>query len=298
MKSALSIGNFDGLHIGHRKLLSSLASLARERDLRSVVVTYDNLPAQYLNNHSRPLLLMPAEQKKQSILALGIDEARVLHFDEKLAQTSADDFLHGFIMPRLTPEIIVVGYDSHFGHKRQGDYDFLLRHAMDYGYDLRYVEPLFHQGRVVSSTLVRNLLLEGELEAANELLAGPYALYGKIVPSSGIGCQLGFPTANLELFEPNQLVPRTGVYLSRVRLEHEEFFGLTNIGSGPTLKKDGAIAIETYVIDFSGQLYGREMSVELIKYLREEKLFPNRGELIKAINEDLFRARTILGAGL
>ncbi|MGC9361503.1 MAG: bifunctional riboflavin kinase/FAD synthetase [Candidatus Syntrophosphaera sp.] len=298
MNSALSIGNFDGLHIGHRKLLSSLAFLARERDLRSVVVTYDNLPAQYLNNHSRPLLLMPAEQKKQGILGLGIDEVRVLHFDEKLAQTSAEDFLHGFIMPRLTPEIIVVGYDSHFGHKRQGDYDFLLRHARDYGYDLHYVEPLFHAGRVVSSTLVRNLLLEGGLEVANELLAAPYALYGKVVPSSGIGRQLGFPTANIELAEPNQLVPQTGVYLSRVRLEAEEFFGLTNIGSGPTLGKGGAIAIETFVIDFSGQLYGREMSVELIKYLREEKLFPSRDELIKAINEDLLRARTILEAGL
>ncbi len=298
MKSVLSIGNFDGLHLGHCKLLSTLVQLSGERGLRSVVVTYDNLPAQFLNNHSRPLLLMPAEQKKQGLMDLGVDDVKILHFDEKLAQTSADDFLHGYIMPHLDPAIIVVGYDSHFGHKRQGDYDFLRLHSADYGYDLYYVQPFLYRGRVVSSSLVRELLMKGDLDLANELLVNPYTVYGKVVTSSGIGRKLGFPTANLELSEANQLIPKSGVYLSRVNLGQEVFFGLTNIGSGPTLKTNGIIEIETHIIDFTNEIYGKHLRVELLKYLREEKLFASQNDLRKAINDDLAEAREIIKAAL
>ncbi len=298
MKSVLSIGNFDGLHLGHRKLLATLIEMAKKKGLRSVVVTYDNLPAQFLNDHARPMLLMPAHCKKQAMLDMGVDEIHLLHFDEELARTSADDFLHGFIMPRLEPEVIVVGYDSHFGHNREGDLDFLKLHAPAYGYDLHYVKPLQHKGKVVSSTLVRKWLLEGKIELANELTARPYSLFGGIIPGSGIGRQLGFPTANMELSEPQQLVPKNGVYLSRVHLEGQKFFGLTNIGSGPTLKTNGNIEIETFIMGFEGEIYGKPLEVGLLKYLREEKTFASRNDLIDAIDQDLAIARAILERGL
>lgn len=298
MKSALSIGNFDGLHLGHRKLLARLKELAQSRGLRSVVITYDNHPAQTLNKDVQPLLLMPAQQKEQGLLDLGIDRVEMLHFDQDLALTTADDFLHDYIIPSFDPQILVVGYDSHFGYGRQGNYAFLQQHTESYGYELQYIEPATYQDKVVSSSLIRGLLLSGDLQAANTLLANPYTLYGKVVSGSGIGYELGFPTANLELADPNQLVPRSGIYLSRAFPGEEKYFGLTNIGYSPTLKRSGNIDIETHIIDHDLQLYGSFLQVELLQYLREEKLFESTSALQKAIQNDLALARKLIKAGL
>ncbi|MCB5246935.1 MAG: bifunctional riboflavin kinase/FAD synthetase [Candidatus Cloacimonetes bacterium] len=296
--SVLSIGNFDGLHLGHRKLLDELRSLARSLGLRSVVITYDNHPSQVLERRLHPLLLLPPAQKARLIRELGIDDVLLLHFDEDLAATSAEDFLRDQIVNPLSPAAIVLGYDSQFGHQRRGNYAFLQEQQERYGYELHFVEPLQHGNRVVSSTLIRDLLSLGELAEANSLLGAPYTLYGEVESGSGLGRDLGFPTANLRLEESRQLLPRSGVYLSRVRLGDGSFFGLTNIGSSPTLKHNGITKVETHILDFDQRIYGKSLRVELLEYFREEKMFAGINALREAMQSDLGRARKLIGAGL
>ncbi len=293
--SVLSIGNFDGLHLGHRKLISELTALASAEKLRSVVITYDNHPAQVLERRLHPLLLLPPLQKARLLRELGVDEVALLHFDEELANTSAEDFLREQIVSRFAPAAIVMGYDSQFGHQRRGNYAFLQEHQDRHGYQLHFVEPLQHGNRVISSTLIREMLTLGDLAEANRLLGGPYTLYGEVESGSGLGRNLGFPTANLRLESARQLLPKAGVYLSRARLGSDCFFGLTNIGSSPTLKHSGISEVETHILDFNRQIYGSSLSVELLEYFREEKMFTGIDALRAAINQDLDLARVRIG---
>lgn len=297
-KSVLSIGNFDGLHLGHRKLLAELVALAAKLELRSVVVTYDNHPAGFLQRRLHPQLLLPASRKVRLLQEFGIDEVALLHFDEALARTPAEEFLREQLARRYAPGAIVMGYDSQFGYQRRGNYSFLQQHQEEYGYQLHFVEPLQWEDRVVSSTLIREMLTVGELASANRLLSAPYTLYGEVEAGSGLGRDLGFPTANLRLEEPRQLLPKAGVYLSRLRLEEDGFFGLTNIGSSPTLKHSGITEVETHILDLERQIYGSSLCVELLEYFREEKMFAGINALREAMQSDLARARDLIGKGI
>lgn len=296
MATVLSIGNFDGLHLGHLKLLDRVLRQARLQDLRSLIVSYDDHPAYVLNRQARPLKLLPAQVKRSRLLELGIDAVELLHFDSAMARMSAEQFLQGFLLPKYDPRVIVVGYDSHFGWQRSGTPDFLLSKAQDYGYQVDYVKPYLFQNAPLSSTLIRDLLQAGDLDQANNLLARPYTLFGKVVTGAGLGRDLSFPTANLVLSDLHQLVPRTGVYLSKVCLGADEFFGLTNIGTSPTMKRNAEIEIETYLIGLNQQIYGQELQIALLRYLREEKMFASREDLRRAIQSDLAVARKLIGS--
>lgn len=295
--SVLSIGNFDGLHLGHRKLIGELIAVARQLQLKSVVITYDNHPAEVLQRRLHPRLLLPPLQKARLLKELGVDKVALLHFDEELARVSAEDFLQGQIIGRFAPTAMVLGYDSQFGHQRRGDYAFLQEHQARYGYQLHFVEPLQHGNRVVSSTLIREMLTLGDLAEANRLLGAPYTLFGEVAGGSALGRDLGFPTANLRLEDARQLLPQAGVYLSRVRLGEDSFFGLTNIGFSPTLKHSGNVVVETHILDFDRQIYGVPLAVELLQYFREEKMFSGINALREAMLQDLQRARELIAKG-
>ncbi len=294
MTSVLSIGNFDGLHQGHQKLLRRMTDLARQNGLCSVVISYEDNPAYILAPKSLPMTLLPASVKKRRLEELGIDQVELLHFDAVLAHTSAEEFLHNTLIPRYQPRIMVMGYDSHFGHQRSGDFNFLLKQKLKYGYDLEYVEPFLYQDRPLSSSLIRGKLLRGELREANQLLAQPYTLYGKVVEGARLGKELGFPTANLELTDPHQLIPQAGIYFCQVTFKRKRYFGLTDIGISPTLKQSPRTEVETYIIDFQSEIYGAQLEVALLKYLREEELFTDKAELKRAIQADLDQARALI----
>lgn len=297
-KSVISIGNFDGIHLGHQKLLRRMLAVARERGLNSVVVTFDVHPAYVLNPQARPLQLLPTQAKRQQLLELGIETVETVHFDHDFAQTSADEFFHDYLIPKFSPAVIVVGYDSHFGHNREGGFSFLQSHKAQYGFDLIFVEPVMCGELPVSSSLIRDLLLAGRIGEANAWLGRSYALYGKIVGGARIGAGLGFPTANLLLADAHQLVPREGVYLSRIDLGPESFFGLTNIGTSPSVKKTGKTEIETHILDFRRDIYGCEVKLSLLDYLREERMFETKDALIQAMEADLAKARSLIGREL
>lgn len=294
MKTVLSIGNFDGVHIGHQKLLSKVKELAKERNLKSVVITYDNHPAQTLNNNSCPYILLPPEHKRTKILALGIDEVQLLHFDEKLAKTSAEDFLREYMVSKFNPAIIVLGYDSHFGYQRRGDYNFLLKQSKNFGFEVEYVEPVLYNNRIVSSSLIREMLISGNLYMSNRLLGYPYTLYGTVGKGSGIGKELGYPTINLQLEDLCQLIPYKGVYFSIARSRSLVFYGLTNIGISPTLKHKDKAEIETYLLDIQRDFNGYSFAISLLHYLREERMFPDKDALKRAIEQDVTFAKKLV----
>ncbi|HNX38155.1 MAG TPA: bifunctional riboflavin kinase/FAD synthetase [Candidatus Cloacimonadota bacterium] len=295
MRKIITIGNFDGIHLGHRKLLQIMLDESHSRALQSVVITYRNHPAYTLYHPSHPLLIMPIETKIKQLRCMGIDQIEVLDFTPEFASRSAVDFLRYYLIPVFHPSVIVVGFDSHFGKAREGDYQFLRQYADEYGYELIYVEPVLHEGSPVSSSMIRNLLHRAKITEANSLLASPFTLRGKVVSGKGWGRDLGFPTANIEPEDPLQLVPGKGIYLSKVHLPEGTFYGLTNIGTSPTLKMDGVVQIETYIIDFSGDIYGLTIEVGLISYLRNELIFQSKEELIEAMRNDLAQAKRIIG---
>jgi riboflavin kinase/FMN adenylyltransferase len=292
--SVISIGTFDGLHLGHRKLLNRVREIAHAEQLQSVIITYKDHPAFVLNSRALPKLLCPSEIKYRELKNLGIDRVEMLDFSMELASTPPEDFLCNILLPRWHPKVIVMGYDSHFGKNRRGNRQFLEMHAERYGFRVEYVEPELYEGKPVSSTTIRELLTAGRIELANYLLGRKYRLSGKVAKGIARGREFGFPTANLLLSNPHQLLPAQGIYLSRAIVGGKTFFGLTNIGKSPTVKRSGIIEIETFLIDFSGDIYGDDLQVELLRYLREEKMFASIDELIDAMQRDLIRARALI----
>nr|MDK2851265.1 riboflavin kinase / adenylyltransferase [Candidatus Cloacimonadota bacterium] len=292
--TVISIGTFDGIHLGHRKLLSHVTQIAKQENLRSVVISFSDHPAFTLHREALPGLLCPSEIKEQELKKLGIDEVVLLDFTPEIAQTSAQDFLEKYLIPQWHPKVFILGYDSHFGKNREGNRDFLLKHASRWGYRVEFVEPILDGGRVISSSRIRNLLQSRHIEEANRLLGRPYRLLGDVCRGLAKGRELGFPTANLKLRNPHQLIPAIGLYLSRVHIEQGEFFGLTNIGKSPTVKHSGVIEIETYLLGFDSDIYGSTMEIELLKYLREEKMFANTELLIQAMHKDLELAKSLI----
>lgn len=291
-KSVLSIGNFDGLHLGHRKFLLEVVNTAKDLGLRSVVMTFDNHPAGVVRGEKYTTLL-PIRQKLRMMHELGVDEIPILHFDEEMAKTSAEDFLRKDMVEAFSPAVIVMGHDSRFGSGRTGDLEFMKSRQSQYGFELQVVEPLLDGDRVVSSSVIRKILAAGDLAEANRLLGAPYTIYGTVEHGAGLGRRLGFPTANLRLEEPLQLLPRSGVYLSKAWLNDQSFLGLTNIGTSPTVKHTGKTEVETHILDFDRQIYGQQLRVELLSFLREEKMFSSKETLRDAMREDLSKARTL-----
>lgn len=297
-KSVLTIGNFDGIHIGHRKLLNRLTDIAADNMLNSVVITFSDHPAFTLNSAATPKLLCPPMLKERELRALGVTYVAMLQFTAELAQQTALQFLRDYIVPAWKPEIIIMGYDSHFGFSRQGNYNFLTGVAHEFGFRIEYVPPLLADDNPVSSSMIRNLLIRGDIIQANSLLGKPYRLTGEVARGIGKGTGFGFPTANLRLSTPHQLIPKDGIYLSKVHLQDASFFGLTNIGSSPTVKHTGIVEIETYILDFSDDIYGCPMELELLQYLREEKVFKSESELVTAMQQDLSMAQDIIFSGV
>ena len=296
MSKVITIGNFDGLHLGHRKLLGTLTQEAAKRGLPSLVITYNNHPAEILFHPSQPMLLSTTETKLQGIKDLGIDEVDLISFDAVFSRTSAEDFLMNYLIPKHSPSLIVVGFDSHFGYQRQGNYEFLKAHSQACGYDLIYVEPELYEGVPISSSLIRAKLRSGEVEIAARLLGRPYTLSGNVVHSKGLGTKLGFPTANLNPVSSHILIPASGIYLSQISLRDYSAFGLTNIGTSPTVKQDGKTEIETYILDFNEDVYEQVMTVSLLRRIRDEKKFSGLEELMAAMRQDLDIARNLIGS--
>lgn len=294
---ALTMGNFDGLHLGHVKVLETLKDKATELGLPAVVLTYWEHPGHYVHLKHQVPILTPRSQKKQSIMDGGIENVFFINFTTETAHASATEFLQEVIIGHFHPKLIVAGYDTHFGYRREGNAEFLQSQAGQYGYAVEQVEPVWCGDKIISSSLIREALQAGDAKTARAMLGKPYSLYGKVSHGQKLGRVIGFPTINLNSDDIEQLIPKNGVYLSKVILAEHSYFGLTNIGTSPTLKNNGQVEIETFILDFKRDIYEQSIRLDLLEYLRQEKHFSNSEELIRAIRQDIALGKELM-AGL
>jgi len=280
----LTIGSFDGIHAGHQKVISRVIEEARRRGGTSALLTLRPHPRQIFAPNTPPNLLMDDRQKERCLRDLGLDVLWILPFTRETAAWEPETFVERILCERCRAVHVVVGHDFAFGHKARGDFALLQSLGESLGFTVEQVPPLIIEGERVSSTLIRELILEGELERAARLLTRPYAVAGIVQKGRGIGRELGFPTANLK--PDGYTVPAHGVYAAKAYLDGECYIAAVNIGIAPTIRHDDVL-IEAFLLDYSGNLLGRRIEVAFYKRLRPEKKFSSYEALRNAIDEDV-----------
>jgi riboflavin kinase/FMN adenylyltransferase len=288
----ITIGNFDGVHIGHLSLFQRVKDLAETMGGESIVITFYPHPIKVLSPSNGPPLITSHEQKVHLIEAAGIDVFIVIQFTPEFATMNASDFVQEIIHAKIGARAVVVGPDYRFGHKREGDIPALTRMGRELNFEVHVVPDITLNGVEVSSSTIREFVTVGDLKRAREMLGRDYQVAGRVVRGRDRGGRLlGFPTANLQLIE--ELTPKPGVYATEVVIEGQLYDGATNIGYSPTFK-NGAFSVETYILDFSEDVYGKVIQVRFIKRLRDEKTFSSPEELSLQIQKDVDLAREIL----
>lgn len=286
---AIAAGVFDGLHHGHRAVLQAALDAAHRMKGSAIALTFDPHPAKILRPDRAPRLLTSTPHKIALMQEFGIQHVLVIRFDEEFAALEAEDFLRRLCMAAPALRRICVGQGWKFGHARRGDGALLRSLGPTLGFETTEVGPVAIGGSVVSSTLVRKAVEAGDLDTAETFLGRRYSILGTVRHGDGLGRQLGFPTANLAAH--NEQFPPNGVYAARVRFGEQFFAGVANIGVRPTIKSSGDRLLEVHLPDFSGDLYGKDIEVAFIQFLRPEQKFPDTIALRNQIVHDLESAR-------
>lgn len=285
---AVTIGCFDGVHLGHRQIIQALLEEARAIGGTPAVMVLEPNPRLFFAPQHAPNMLTAPEQKCRLLQELGVEVLYMLPFDEATAATSAHDFVETILVERCRAQAVVVGHDFAFGYRARGDYAFLEGVAPEYGFHTRQVPPLIIGGQRVSSTLIRERVVQGEVEDIEVYLGRKYTLTGTVASGSGIGRILGFPTANLDI--GLCAVPAHGVYAAEAVVDGKRYNAAVNIGIAPTIR--GSIQIvEAHLLDFSSDLTGSPLALVFHKHLRPEKKFSSRDDLIAAIARDVQSVR-------
>ena len=289
--SVVTLGNFDGVHLGHRALFRSLVKTARQLNCPSIVYTFNPHPLKFLVPEKAPLLLNTPAEKRRLIAASHIDYLIETPFTTDFAKMSPEIFVTDILLEKLRIKALVIGYDYAFGKGRRGNSDFLQACGEKYGFHVEVLQPVGDDGLPYSSTLIRQMVAAGDVSGVVRLLGRQYNLEGVVVPGDQRGRTLGFPTANLET-EKEQL-PAPGVYAVKVRHNLQEYGGVVNIGRRPTFNVEGS-TIEVYLLDFTGELYGQKLRIYFVDRLRDERKFASVEALVATIEMDVVRARQIL----
>jgi riboflavin kinase/FMN adenylyltransferase len=287
----LTIGVFDGVHLGHKHLIAKLKELAQKQGDLSGVITFSQHPREVLSPQTRLPSLTGLEQRLALLQDEGVDIVIPLPFTPRIANLSPKQFL-SLLKEYLKVKGLVVGPDFALGKDRQGDIDALRQLGKEMGFSVTVVPPLRIGGEVVSSTAIRKALADGDMEKAQKLLGRPFRLQGRVVSGDKRGQELGFPTANLEA-APGQALPAGGVYACRAHVEGQAYPAMTNIGTRPTFD-GGQQLVEVYLMDYNGDLYGRELAVDIIGRLRDEKKFDTAEQLKEQIARDIKQGQTLL----
>jgi riboflavin kinase/FMN adenylyltransferase len=287
----LTIGVFDGVHLGHQRLISELTEQAARRRLLSGLVTFRQHPEDLLFSGRKLPFLTDINTRTKLLKEEGVNFIVALSFTARLAGLDARAFI-GLLQKYLKMRGLVIGTDFALGKAREGDTDTLQKLGREMGFSVTVVPPLIINGEVVSSTSIRKALAEGNMTRVRELTGRYYSLYGRVVAGAGRGEGIGFPTANLNV-SVGQAIPPDGVYASLAHINGKVYQSMTNIGRNPTFGKNER-TVESYLIDYSGDLYGHELSVDFIARVRDEKKFASTEELRQQVAEDVRRGKTIL----
>jgi riboflavin kinase/FMN adenylyltransferase len=285
LPSAVTIGSYDGLHVGHRMIIGAMIDDARSKGLRSVVVTFEPHPRIVLDKGTDcPVrLLTTFEEKVAQFSSMPIDLLFVIRFDAEFSRKSSESFIREILVRLLGAKLIVIGYDHGFGSDRRGSGQTLHTLALECGFEVDVVGEVIIDKVPVSSTRIRHLLAAGQIKEANACLGAPYMISGIVVQGSKLGRTLGFPTANLDLSDRCKMLPVNGVYAAEVTVDGAEYPVMVNIGSRPTVSNDGIVKVEAHIIGFSGDLYGRHLALRLVDFIRPEQRFVSLEELRKRL---------------
>lgn len=290
-KPLVGLGNFDGVHLGHKKLISELVAAAKKKCAQSLIFTFHPHPTQVLNPKTAPPLLLTPRAKENMIASLGIDVFLRAPFTTSFARTFPEAFIEKVLVQGLGARTVFVGYNYTFGYKGRGDAELLKKYSQKYGYELCVIPPVIINNRIVSSTLIRQLLKDGEVYEASKYLGYFPFVEGIVTTGDKRGSALGFPTANLEP-DGKVLIPANGVYSVQANVDGHIFFGVCNIGMRPTFRDRGIKPnIEVHLLDFAGDLYHKYIQVYFVGRLRGEKRFSSPDELITQIEQDILKAR-------
>ena len=285
--TVVTLGKFDGLHRGHDKLMHALLQYKEERKVASVAFTFDIPPRNKVDDIFSKVLTTN-EEKEYIFDASGIDYLIECPFTTEVMCMEPKDFIH-WIVNALHMKCVVVGDDFRFGHKRAGDYHTLMEYEKEYGYETIVVEKMKDNNRDISSTYVREEIASGNLKKANELLGYHYFIKSDVVHGKKLGRTIGIPTINMVLPE-NKLLPPNGVYVTEVIVEGKKHTGVTNVGCKPTVSNSNMIGVETYILDFEGDVYGDSILVSFLEFLRPERKFASVEELKTQMNFDIKEA--------
>lgn len=281
--TVVTIGNFDGLHLGHMELIKKAVSLSKEHQLESIAFTYDIHPLSYLYSKSVHLL-MSNEDKEEILLAKGID--RVLHvpFDEEIRNMTSEEFCDYVLIERLNTKHLVMGADAKFGKEKKDIYH-IKEYCEQKGIDVHIIPLLIMDEKRISSSAIRKLVEHGHIEKANEYLGRYFSVEGTVVHGKKLGRKIGYPTANLTI-DADKAVPSRGVYETVVEFDGKKYIGATNVGTNPTVG-DKSLRVETYIIDFNEELYGKSIKVSFVRKLRDEIKFKDIDTLIMQMEKDV-----------
>lgn len=279
--SVVTIGSYDGLHVGHRKIIGAMIDDARSKGLRSVVVTFEPHPRLVLDDSTDcPVrLLTTFDEKVAQFSSMPIDLLFVIRFDREFSRKSSESFIREILSGLLGARLIVVGYDHGFGSDRRGSGQTLHTLGAECGFEVDVVGEVIIDQSPVSSTRIRHLLAAGRIREANDCLGAQYMITGTVVQGKKLGRTLGFPTANLDLSERCKMLPLNGVYVAEVTVEGIEYPVMMNIGRRPTVSADNVVTVEAHIIGFSGELYGQRLTLRLVDFIRPEQRFGSLDEL-------------------
>jgi riboflavin kinase/FMN adenylyltransferase len=292
-RTVVTIGNFDGVHLGHQKILGGVVERAHANDLQSAVLTFYPHPARVLRPDAAPTLLMTLEQRLAAFDAMGINAALLLQFDAELAKISAEDFAKTFLVDALRAKTVLVGENFRFGNRQGGDVKLLQEIGRRSDFEVVIVPPVVENGVIVSSTAVRDALRDGRVADAEPLLGRPFSLKGEIRPGTGKGRELVVPTLNL--VTEQETLPKNGVYATATVVGPKIYWSVTNIGVRPTFNGQN-LAIESHLFDFAEQLTSGKMEVIFLKRLRDERKFLDPAALREQVLKDIEQARSVVTA--
>ncbi|MCX6155878.1 MAG: bifunctional riboflavin kinase/FAD synthetase [Candidatus Kapabacteria bacterium] len=295
-ETIVTVGTFDGVHLGHKSVIKSLLDYSRNEDIRHVLVTFDPHPQLVLaKENKKPIkILTTLEEKFQLLEDLGVENVQIIPFSLDFAQIKPEIFVKEYLVDKIGINRILIGYDHLFGQNRSGNYELLQRLGQQFGFSVDQGKAFSDSDTIISSTRIRNAIEVKNLELANQMLGYDYFLLGEIVHGHARGAGLGYPTANVIPLEPEKLIPANGIYFISAFIGNRKYYGMANVGTRPTFENNGKILVEAFFFDFNNDIYDLRIQIEFIKYIREEIKFDNSEQLIEAIKQDEVICRNLI----
>jgi len=291
--STITVGTFDGVHLAHQKIIKEVVALAKKRNGRSVVVTFEPHPREVVGNVDTKIQLLTTLRERQELCdQLGVDWFVVISFDKAFSNQSFRDFYVTYLIGGIGMNLVVEGYDHHWGRNREGTIESLMQLGKEFEFDVVNIEQFIYKGNPVNSSIIRDELNRGMVEDAAELLGRPYALRGKVVAGDGRGRLLGYPTANIELDSQKKLIPDNGIYFVKVHIGTDMYFGMASIGVRPTFHTTDKRTIEVNILDFDKDIYGCDLQIGFLRRMRSEFKFDTAEQLIQQMHKDKELSKT------